>query len=164
MQWRPTPLHWGRISTSLRESSALQHGSWEVFVPDPMRKGLANSTSSHWNTDASELISSCLSKFSKEKLILTRLNSSSSHPEPVYDGTPTDSSTKERCLLGPDSEILEQTSSTSSLGTHSFSLQKNGWTVIGSKSSLQHLCNFCPHSLTIFSILLPQTIYVFHYP
>ncbi len=25
-----------------------------------------------------------------EKLILTRLNSSSAHPEPVYEGTPTD--------------------------------------------------------------------------
>ncbi len=34
-------------------------------------------------------------------------------------------------------------------------------TVIGPKSSLQHLCNFGPHSLTIFSILLQQTIYVF---
>ncbi len=32
------------------------------------------------------------------------------------------------------------------------------------KSFLQHLCNFCPHSLTIFSKLLPQTIYVFPYP
>ncbi len=30
------------------------------------------------------------SKFSKEKLILTRLNSSSAHPEPVYETTPTD--------------------------------------------------------------------------
>ncbi len=32
---------------------------------------------------------------------------------------------------------------------------------LGPKSSLQQLCNFCPHSLTIFSILLPQTNYVF---
>ncbi len=37
----------------------------------------------------------------------------------------------------------------------------HSWTVIYSKSSLQHLRNFCPHSLTIFSILLPQAIYVF---
>ncbi len=43
-------------------------------------------------------------------------------------------------------------------------LKKNSWTVNGPKSSLQHLCHFCPHSLTIFSILLPQTIYVFPYP
>ncbi len=41
---------------------------------------------------------------------------------------------------------------------------KNSWTVNCPKSSLQHLCNFCPPSLTIFSILLPQTIYVFPYP
>ncbi len=65
---------------------------------------------------------------------------------------------KERSLLCPDSKILEQTSSTSSLGTLSFYLQNNSWIVIGSKSSLHHLCNFCPHSLTIFSILLPQTL------
>ncbi len=39
--------------------------------------------------------------------------------------------------------------------------KKNSRTVIGSKSSLQHLCNFCPHSLTIFSILLPETVNVF---
>ncbi len=29
-------------------------------------------------------------KLSKEKLILTRLNSSAAHPEPVYEGTPID--------------------------------------------------------------------------
>ncbi len=40
---------------------------------------------------------------------------------------------------------------------------KNSLTVNGTKSSLQHLFNFCPHSLTIFSLLLPQTIYVFPY-
>ncbi len=55
-----------------------------------MRKGFANSTSSRWNADASELTSSWPSKCSKEKLTLTRLNSSSAHPEPVYEGTPTD--------------------------------------------------------------------------
>ncbi len=70
-------------------------------------------------------------------------------------------STQERCLFCPDSEILEQTSSTSSLGTLRFYLQKNSWTVIGPKSSLKHLRNFCPHSLTIFSILLPYTNHVF---
>ncbi len=35
---------------------------------------------------------------------------------------------------------------------------------VGQKSSLQHLCNFCAHPLTIFSILLPQTIRVSPYP
>ncbi len=38
-------------------------------------------------TNESEV--SC-SNASKEKLILTRLTSSSAHPEPVYEGTPTD--------------------------------------------------------------------------
>ncbi len=55
-----------------------------------MMKGFTNSTSSRWNADASKLISSWTSTFSKEKLILTRLNSSSAHAEPAYDGTPTD--------------------------------------------------------------------------
>ncbi len=61
-----------------------------MFTPTVTRKGFANSTSSRWNTDASELISSWASKFSKEKLTLTRLNSSSAHPEPAYESTPTD--------------------------------------------------------------------------
>ncbi len=43
-----------------------------------------------WKADASELISSWPSKFSKEKLILTRLDSSTAHPELVYEGTRTD--------------------------------------------------------------------------
>ncbi len=55
-----------------------------------MRKGFPNSTSSRWNADASELVIFWPSKSSKEKSILTRLNSSSAHPEPVYEGTPTD--------------------------------------------------------------------------
>ncbi len=55
-----------------------------------MRKGFASSTSSRWNADASELTSSWPSKFSKVKLTLTRLTSSSTHPEPDYEGTPTD--------------------------------------------------------------------------
>ncbi len=38
-----------------------------------MRKGFANSTSSRWNADTSELISPWPSKFSKGKLTLTRL-------------------------------------------------------------------------------------------
>ncbi len=50
----------------------------------------SNSTSSRWIADVAELISSWPSKFSKENLILTRLNSSSAHPEPVYEGTPTE--------------------------------------------------------------------------
>ncbi len=61
--------------------------------------------------------------------------------------------------LTSDCEILEQTSAHVVLSP-SVSIFKNSWTVNGTKSSLQHLCNFCPHSLTTFSILLPQTIYV----
>ncbi len=41
-----------------RGSSALQHGWREVFVTCHMRKGFANSTSTRWNADVSELISS----------------------------------------------------------------------------------------------------------
>ncbi len=55
-----------------------------------LREGFANSTSSRWNADASELISSWHSKFSMEKLISTGLNYSTVHPEPVYEGTRTD--------------------------------------------------------------------------
>ncbi len=57
------------------------------LLTDFIRKGLANSTSCRWNADASELISSWPLKL---KLILIGLNSSSAHPEPVYEGTPTD--------------------------------------------------------------------------
>ncbi len=56
----------------------------------PYEEGFANSTSSRWNADASELISSWPSKFSKEKFNLSRLNSSSAHPESIYEGTRTD--------------------------------------------------------------------------
>ncbi len=56
----------------------------------PERKGSANSTYSRWNLNTSELTSSWPSKFSKVKLTLTRLTSSSAHPEPGYEGTPTD--------------------------------------------------------------------------
>ncbi len=42
----------------------------------------------------------------------------------------------------------------------SVSIFKNSWTVNGPSSFLQHLSNFCSHSLTFFSVLLPQTIYV----
>ncbi len=55
-----------------------------------MRKGFANSTSSRWNADASELISSWPSKCLKVKLALTRLTSFSVHPELAKEGTPTD--------------------------------------------------------------------------
>ncbi len=69
---------------------------------------------------------------------------------------------QERCLLSSGCEILEQASGTSIVLSPSiFIFKKNSWTVNGLKSSL---CNFCSHSLTIFSILLPQTIYVFPYP
>ncbi len=49
-----------------------------------MRKNFANSTSSHWNADASELTSSWPSRFSKVKLTLSRLTSSPAHPEVGY--------------------------------------------------------------------------------
>ncbi len=39
--------------------------------------------------------------------------------------------------------------------------KKNSWTVIGPKSSLQHLCNFSLQPLPIFPIPLFQTIYAF---
>ncbi len=64
---------------------------------------------------------------------------------------------RRRCLFGSGREILEQIGGTSSLVTLIF---KNSWTVSGPKSILQHLCKFCSPSLTFFSILLPQTIYV----
>ncbi len=61
-----------------------------MLVSCVIRKGFSNSTSSNWNADASELTSSWPSKFSKVTLTLTRLTSSSDHPEPGYEGTPTD--------------------------------------------------------------------------
>ncbi len=42
------------------------------------------------NADASELTSPCPSEFSKVKLALTRLTSSSVRSEPGYEGTHTD--------------------------------------------------------------------------
>ncbi len=54
------------------------------------RKGFTNSASSRWNADASDLASSWPSKFSKVNLTLTCLNSSTTRPEPDYEGTPTD--------------------------------------------------------------------------
>ncbi len=56
-------------------------------------------------------------------MTLTRLNFSSAHPQAGLRGH-TYRLLQERCLLCPDSEILEQTSSTSSLGTLTFYLQK----------------------------------------
>ncbi len=73
-------------------------------------------------------------------------------PRQTFSARTKPSSTKERCLFCPSGEILKQPP---------FPSSKNSWTVIGSKSSLQHLCKFCPHSLTILSVQLPQTIYVF---
>ncbi len=56
----------------------------------PYEESLANIPSSRWNADASELTSSWPSKFSKMKVTLVRLASSSTHPEPGYEGIPTD--------------------------------------------------------------------------
>ncbi len=85
-----------------------------------------------------ELTSSWPSTFSKMKLTLTRLASSSAHPETGYEDTPA--------VYGKDQ-----------VAGNSVSIS---WTVNGPKSFLQHLCNFCSPSLTLPSILLPQTIYV----
>ncbi len=76
--------------TNLKGSDSLQHGLSEVFVTCHMRGGFANSTFSRWNPFASEVITFWPSAFSKEKLTLTRLISSSAHHEPVYEGTHTD--------------------------------------------------------------------------
>ncbi len=62
----------------------------EVCVTCRTRKGFANSTSSRWGADASELTSSWASRFSKVKLTLARLISSPVHSEPGGEGTPTD--------------------------------------------------------------------------
>ncbi len=72
------------------------------------------------------------------------------------------SSMQERCLLSSGREILAQTSATSSHPQYLSS--KNRWTVNSPQFFLQHLCNFRPNSLTIFSILLFQTICVFPCP
>ncbi len=61
-----------------------------MLVACVFRKGFSNSTTSSWNADASELTSPWPSTFSKVKLTLTRLTSSSDNPEPGYEGTPTD--------------------------------------------------------------------------
>ncbi len=123
-----------------------------------MMKGFTNSTSSRWNADASELISSWTSTFSKEKLILTRLNSSSAHPEPVYEAhvpitaRTKQSSAQERCLLRLDCEILEKTYSTSSLVTLSIFLQKN--------LDRNLPCSTCVTSLLQILTLNPRPAYV----
>ncbi len=55
-----------------------------------MRKGFANSASSHWKADLSELTSSWPSTLSKVELPLANLITSSAHPEPSKEDTPTD--------------------------------------------------------------------------
>ncbi len=106
----------------------------------------------------------------KVKLILTHLTSFPVHPSratrthlPIAARSKA-SSTQRRCLFCSCHEILAQIASTSNVVNPSVYVQKNSWTVNGPKFFLQHLCNLCPHSLTIFTILLPQTIYVFLSP
>ncbi len=71
------------------------------------------------------------------------------------------SSTKERCLFCPGGEILEQTSSTPRLGTHRFYLRKTvGPSLVRNLPSSTCLTSV-PIHWQLFSILLPQTIYVF---
>ncbi len=88
-----------------------------------MRKCFANATSSSWNAEAPEPTSSWRSRTSKVTLTLTRLNSTSAHPEPDYEAhlpiaaRTKPSSTQERCLFSSSCEILEQTSGTFSLVT-----------------------------------------------
>ncbi len=107
-------------------------------------KGFTNPTSSRWNADVFELTSSWPSTFSKVKLSLTCLNFSSAHPEPGFEGTPTDycKDHLSRCLLSSDCEILEQTSGTSSLVTISIYL---------SVSMVRNpFCSTCVISVAIF--------------
>ncbi len=119
----------------------------------------ANSTSSRWNADVSELTSSWPSKFSKVKLTLTLTPSRTTGAHLPITARTKPSPTQERCLLSSGCEI-EQTSCTSSLATLSLYLQK-----AAGPSMVRNLpCSTCVTSLTIFSILLPQTIYVFPYP
>ncbi len=130
-----------------------------------MRKGSANSTSSRWNADASDLTLSWLSKFSKVNLTLTRLTSSSAHPEQGYERTNTDSF-KDQAVF--DAGVVPSQFESWNTGTdlrhtlschHQYLSSKNSWTVNGPTFCVQHLCNFCSHLLKFF-IRLPQTIYV----
>ncbi len=109
----------------------------------PYEERLRKLISSRWKADASELISSWPSNLSKEKLILTRLTSSRAHLAIIARTKP--SSTKERCLLCPDSEILEQTSSTPSLGILRFYLQKT----VGPSLVRNFPCSTCVTSVPV---------------
>ncbi len=133
-----------------------------------MRKGFANSTSFRWNADASELTSSWPSKSSEVKLTLTRVTSSSVHPKPGYEGTPTDynttriksSSTQERWHLSSGREILEQTFGTSSLVTLSIYLQKT----VGPSMVRNLSCSTCVLSVPIhwqFSLYCYPQLFMF---
>ncbi len=102
------------------------------------------------------LLTAKFQNFQKRKLILTRLNSPSTHLEPVYEGTLTDCC-KDQAVFD-EGEVVKYWNK---LPAHlvlapCVSIFKTFFTVIGSKTSLQHLCNFCTHSLTTFSILLPR--------
>ncbi len=55
-----------------------------------MTKRFANSTSSHWNADVSDLTLSLPSSFSKVYITEAHLSSSSAHPEVGYEGTLTE--------------------------------------------------------------------------
>ncbi len=103
-----------------------------------MRKGFANSTSSSWNADASELTSFWPSKFSKVKLTLTRLTSSSDHSEWGCEGTPTNYS-KDQAVFSAGAVPSQKY-----------------WNRLPAHRVLSP-------SVSI-STLLPQTIYVFPYP
>ncbi len=62
------------------------------------------------------------------------------------------SSTQEKCLLSSDCEILEQTSSTSSLVTLSISLQKT----VGPLMVRNRSCSTCATSISILNTVTPD--------
>ncbi len=134
---------------------APKQSFWSIWI---LNEGLfdliANSTSSHWNVDASELISPWPSPCSKVKLILPRLTSSSAHPKPVYEDTATDYCRLRRRSGASSVRIVKywKTSSTSNQKT------------VGPPMVRNLSCSTCvisvPIHWKIFSLLLAQTIYV----
>ncbi len=94
-------------------------------------------------------------------LLSPTIQSRATRAHPPITARTKPSLTPERCLFRYGHEILEQTVGTSSLVTLSIYLQKQldrQW------SKIFPAAPSCPHSLIFFSILLPQTIYIFPYP
>ncbi len=130
-----------------------------------MRKGFDNSTSPHWHADASELTSSWHSTLSKVKLTLTIFI------RPPRAGLRGHTY---RLLQGPSR--LRRRSGENSVWVVTFWNRLPAHLVLSPSVSIFRKqldrqrseiftsapVYFCPHSLTIFSKLLPQAIYVFH--